>query len=219
MYILCVVFPAASWCSAIFVHNYLLLICLFVMPSMFAWLAFDKQAVFFFFLSLHLLCSLYFFLSVCLSASLSFSQRERQDCAAVWWAAVRGACLSWLTYQWRPRICGRFPASLSSWLRNWATASLEKSGWVGLLGVRWRGRRTTEAHLNKTCITVTGFCYRLVKVGEEAYTFLNIKRQSSKNWKLQVGASRRGSWVCITYPGVPSRSPHPPVVACACFEN
>lgn len=77
-------------------------------------------------------------LPVCLS---SLSQRERRDCAAVWLAAVSGACLSWPTYRWRPRICGRFLVNPSSWLRNWAMASLEKSGWVGLVGLCCRGGR------------------------------------------------------------------------------
>lgn len=81
----------------------------------------------------------------------SISQRERRDCAAAWLAAVSGACLSWLTYQWRPRICGRFPVNLSSWLRNWATASLEKSGWVGRVGMFLQAKegRTSDAHLNQ----------------------------------------------------------------------
>lgn len=76
-----------------------------------------------------------------LSLSLPLSQRERQDCAAVWLAAVSGACLSWPTYQWRPRICGRFPVNPSSWLRSWAMASLEKSGWVGMVGLCRSGGR------------------------------------------------------------------------------
>lgn len=96
-------------------------------------------------LSLYLLHFFSRFLFLHLSISLpSLSQREQLDCAAVWLAAVSGACLSWQTYQWRPRICGRFPVNPYSWLRNWATASLEKSGWVGLVGLwcrRWRGDR------------------------------------------------------------------------------
>lgn len=87
-------------------------------------------------------------------------QNERPDSAAVWLAAASGACLSWPTYRWRPRICGRFPANPSSWLRNWATASSEKSGWVGTV-VRvggWRVKVTAGAHLHaygKVCVCET----------------------------------------------------------------
>lgn len=99
-------------------------------------------------------CFLFFF--ACLFVSPSRSQREQRDCAAVWLAAVSGACLSWPTYQWRPRICGRFPVNLSSWLRNWATASSEKSGWVGPKGrgcVWGRGGEiTTDAHQNENTL-------------------------------------------------------------------
>lgn len=100
-----------------------------------------------FFISAFALCFSLLHLSATLS-SLSLSQREQQGCAAVWLAAVNGACLSWLTYQWRPRICGRFPGNPSIWLRNWATANLEKSGWVGC-HVAVGGKVTAGAHLDQ----------------------------------------------------------------------
>lgn len=86
-------------------------------------------------------------LPVCLSP---LAQRERRVCAAVWLAAVSGACLSWPTYRWRPRICGRFPVNPSSWLKNWEMASLEKSGWVGMVVLCCGGGKVTAgAHLDK----------------------------------------------------------------------
>lgn len=103
-----------------------------------------KQPVF-----LYLCCCFSPLFLTCLHTT-ALCQRERRACVAVWLAAVNGACLSWPTYRWRPRICGRFRVNPSSWLRNWATASLEKSGWVGTVldCVAGAGRGTTGVHLN-----------------------------------------------------------------------
>lgn len=101
-----------------------------------------------FFVFFYHLCCCFSSLFLASLRTTTLCQRERQGCVAVWLAAVSGACQSWPTYQWRPRICGRFHVNPSSWLRNWATASLEKCGWVGTVRLccRGRGGRHTMQH-------------------------------------------------------------------------